>query len=150
MGNAIFVLGEVWERMSKPLRIAGWISAIFLAVYWVALFVATHVPRVPLPAMSNGDKLAHLGAYCVLGMLVAATLAIRGVSWPKVVGLAIAICSIYGAFDEVSQLAVAGRTADVADWLADFAGATIGIAAFCLAAKFFRMFRSEPASPEPS
>ena len=45
-------------------------AAVLLAGYWVALFVATHLPRVPIQfASPNADKWEHLAAY---GLLVEA------------------------------------------------------------------------------
>lgn len=42
-------------------------------------------------------------------------------------GAAVAGAGLYGITDELHQVYVPGRTADVADWLVDMAGALVGV-----------------------
>ena len=44
----------------------------------------------------------------------------------------ICVAAMYGAFDELTQLLVPRRTADLRDWAADVVGATLGVAAFLI------------------
>jgi VanZ family protein len=71
---------------------------------------------------SGRDKLAHFGAYAVLGLLVARALPPRG----RLPWLAFLLGSLYGASDEFHQHFVPGRSVDVFDWVADSLGVIAG------------------------
>jgi VanZ family protein len=104
-----------------------------LAVYWVALFIATHIPieRMP-PAATAHDKIAHLFAFAGLAALFAMT-------WELSAGRlnvrhllrAWVVLMLYAAFEEATQ-PIVNRYASVFDWLADAVGAAIGLAIFWL------------------
>ncbi len=113
-------------------------GAIFvvLAVAWAGLLYwesskANPFPFLPESILSQ-DKLLHLGAYAVLGALVAGALAAR-IGGARAVGLAALIAAGYGATDEWHQSYVPGRDADPADWAADAVGAIAGASAAVLA-----------------
>lgn len=72
-------------------------------------------------------KNAHFFIYFVLGMLVVHSLRLNGVSRYKGMGLALSICVLYAISDEVHQLFVPGRGAQVSDVFIDSAGAFVGI-----------------------
>jgi VanZ family protein len=102
-----------------------------LAVYWVALFIGTHIPidRIPLH-QGSADKAAHLAAFAGLAMIFATTwqlsagrLMTRHLMWVWIV------IAIYGGVEEITQPLV-GRVASVWDWLADSIGAALGLLAF--------------------
>ncbi len=82
------------------------------------------------------DKLLHLSAYCMLGLLwLAGFRRWRLPQGPQPrVHLALAwICtSGFGALDEVHQAFVPGRSADPQDWLADACGACLGMGVWIL------------------
>ncbi|HEX6937837.1 MAG TPA: VanZ family protein [Longimicrobiales bacterium] len=82
-----------------------------------------HGPTVDLPV----DKLAHFFLYGILGALAARGWQRSGRrpgwGWP------ILAIWLLGAWDEWRQREVAGRSSDVADWVADAAGS---LAAFAL------------------
>jgi len=92
------------------------------------IFYQSSLTSAPLPS-GFPDKVAHALGYAVLGALllralsggfpVAPTLAMAGWS----VALAVA----YGITDELHQVFVPGRTADVADLFADGLGAAGGV-----------------------
>lgn len=97
------------------------------ALVWAAVIIVVGGledvgPKVDLPV----DKAAHFFMYGVLGAL--AGLGWRraggrlGRAWPFVVIL------LLGAGDELRQRAVAGRSSEFADWVADAAGALVGYA----------------------
>ena len=90
-----------------------------------AIFFASAGPGPSLPPVRNVDKVLHAGAYALLAGLWAWALArgrLRDASWRTLLA-AWAIASAYGATDELHQLFVPGRQADVFDLAADAIGA---------------------------
>jgi len=97
-------------------------------VYMIAIFNVSAMSTAPLPEQVS-DKTAHLMAYLLLGVLAVRA---AGGGLPcrvtaSIALLAFLITSGYGAFDEFHQWFVPGRSADVADWLADSTGAVIAL-----------------------
>jgi VanZ family protein len=119
---------------------AVWIVA---AIYWVTLFILTHLPPDKIPKTNVSDKTEHLVSY---GLLAAA---LHLSCWPKrwsilkTALLILATCMLYGAFDEITQ-PYFGRTCDIVDWLADSSGASISILLMSLAIRIAR----PPATPK--
>lgn len=108
--------------------------------YMVAIFVVSGVPDLgPLPA-NTSDKVAHAAAYSLLGVLL--TRAVAGMAWAGYTAAAGAkgwlIAAIYAATDETHQAFVPGRTPEVADWVADAAGAALGALAMIVLARILR------------
>ncbi len=105
-------------------------SVVALAVYWTALLVATHWPRLEPPLdMPHSDKYVHTAAYAGLALLAAGAWSLhRPLTWRAAAGLLVGL-SVYGALDEITQ-PITSRHADVADWLADIGGTLLGMAAF--------------------
>lgn len=112
---------------------------VLFAGYWLALVIGTHLPpgAVELPG-DQSDKVVHFAAYAGLAWLLAmawqhTTGRLNGrhlwFAWLAIVGFA--------AIDEVTQLLV-GRDASVGDWLADAAGAALGLAVFRTYQQFVR------------
>ena len=93
-----------------------------------AIFCVSGLSTAPLPEEVS-DKTGHVVAYAGLALLsvraVGGGLPCRVVL--RVAVLALAIAAGYGAFDELHQWFVPGRSADVRDWFADVSGALIGI-----------------------
>lgn len=79
-------------------------------------------------------KYAHFFTYLVLGILVMNALSRSGFIGFKILALSISICVLYAISDEVHQLFVPGRGAQVKDVLIDSAGATVGISLYSLLA----------------
>jgi VanZ family protein len=75
------------------------------------------------------DKLAHAGAYCLLGVL-ALRACHGGLHWlgarPTLV--AVLLAGAYAMVDELHQGRVPGRHASVFDWVADVVGVALAIA----------------------
>jgi VanZ family protein len=99
------------------------------ALLWGGLLILvgtrTQLPGPPLTG--HLDKVAHFGAYAVLGALL-------GFGWLRAgrrpaAGLLIALAVMTGAVDELLQGTIAGRHGDPLDWLADSAGALTGFIA---------------------
>lgn len=79
------------------------------------------------PLFPGADKIIHLAIYAVLGALCVWSL--TGTAFmkrPVIVPLAVAMTALYGISDEVHQMYVAGRTAEVYDFISDAIGGTIG------------------------
>ena len=110
-------------------------------VYWVALFVMTHLPPSRLPRSPGNDKLKHFASYLVLSFLLGATLWHAFPSRRRWTPLLVVLAAMaYGVFDEVTQLAV-GRSCELNDWLADVGGAASAGAALYL----FQVFSARRA-----
>ena len=93
-------------------------------VAMAAIFIVSSQPDVPVPT-AVGDKPLHALAYAGLGFLVCR--AVSGGLPPRVtVRVAVATFLItvgYGATDEVHQMYVPGRSAEIRDLIADGVGA---------------------------
>jgi VanZ family protein len=102
-----------------------------LAVYWLALFIATHIPveRVPR-AVGSADKVVHVLAFMLLSAIFATTWQVSAgrLNYRHLIWAWMAIV-LYGALEESTQPFV-NRTASLMDWLADATGAAIGVLLF--------------------
>jgi len=102
----------------------------FLAAAWaVIIFVLSSIPGQSMPRVEilRYDKVVHAIVYSVLGGLF--FLALRQTSSltvGRLIVLAAAFAFIYGVTDEVHQLFVPGRSAEVYDALADGIGGMLG------------------------
>lgn len=98
-------------------------------VYMAAIFAVSSMPQPPLPA--GGDKPWHAIAYFGFAVVVVRAVAgglPRQIDW-RTAALAIAIAVTYAVTDEMHQWFVPGRSADVADLIADAIGVCTGTAA---------------------
>jgi VanZ family protein len=107
-----------------------------------AIFFVSSVPGDKLSS-HMWDKLAHVLAYAVLGILFVLPLCggrllqIRGLT----AAIAVLLATLYGAFDEVHQAFTPDRSPDVRDLLADCIGAALGVAALFLLIAIIRRLR---------
>ena len=109
------------------------LATVLLVLYWIALFIATHIPvSDPVRHLPGGDKMAHLLAYAGLAYLFAFALQGRNRS---LVGYAcvLGVVAAYGLVDEWIQSFV-GRSASIKDWIADVAGGVAGVSAHLVTA----------------
>lgn len=116
-----------------------WVRHWAPALAWAAvLFSISSRPTLPTDLGGGLDKVAHFGAFAVLGLLLAhGALGQRlPIGWPILLGLA------YAAADEIHQAFVPGRYPDAADWVAD----ALGVAAAC----FYLYRRRTGGSRTPS
>lgn len=97
---------------------------ICLSVYWLVLCTLTHLPAGDLPHVEVNDKLEHFTAFALLGFLL--NVVLRQVTRRHGDWLTLAIVLVYGALDEWLQ-PLTGRSCEFSDWLADGAGAAIGV-----------------------
>jgi VanZ family protein len=103
----------------------GWAAV----VVWIAIqLTLTSLPGASIPVSINHpiDWVGHAGMYGCLGVLIARVGAMRGWRWRRLL-LAGVIMSVGGALDELHQLFIPGRSAEVGDWLSDTLGSTAGL-----------------------
>ncbi|MEZ6088320.1 MAG: VanZ family protein [Pirellulaceae bacterium] len=115
------------------------LASIILIPYWVVLFIGTHTPSLRMPSFSNADKFYHFAAYAGLAFLMAWALPKHKHFATRHLKVALLICLFYGAFDEITQLLVQGRQADILDFVADLVGAVVGLAAYWVIRKRIRI-----------
>lgn len=106
-----------------------------LFLYWIVLFVLTSLPGNISLDLNVSDKIEHFGAYGLLSFLLYLTLFFQKkyqflANNPATFTLLFA--SFYGMVDELHQMLVPGRFADIRDWTADFLGSLLAV----LIAKF--------------
>jgi VanZ family protein len=126
MANHPQILPFPVER-KRPVRF-GWtrILTVGTALYWLAMFVGTHVPHPPHALESDGaDKWMHFGAYLGLVVLLSAVLTVRRPANAFLIIKIVALVAVVGAFDEITQPLV-GRDCELLDWVADVTGALLG------------------------
>ena len=107
-----------------------WLVYVPLIIYWIILFTATTLPGPQLPDIHLGDKIAHFSAFFILAVLLNLTLIFQRKShflFKYATLVTIIICFVYGAIDEIHQMIIPGRYADIRDWFADSIGVVIGV-----------------------
>lgn len=110
------------------------------ALLWTALIFALNSrPSLPVALHSGSDKLAHFGAYAVLGLFLAYGQARSAVP----LGWIIAVGLVIGALDETYQGFVPGRARELGDWAADAAGIIAGVLLY----HRFRQARAASSGP---
>ena len=114
-------------------RLLAWLPA----VAWAAvIFSLSSRSRLPGPDVVGIDKVAHFGAYGLLGVLLC--FAAERSRLPLLVAGVLGVA--YGATDEIHQMYVPGRSPDVLDWCADAAG----VLAACILYTRWRLRRAGP------
>jgi len=101
-----------------------------LVVYWLLLLAATSLPAQDVPSLGISDKINHFVAYLVLAVLIYMALIYQRKSeflFNYAFAASVIIASAYGALDEIHQIYVPGRFAELLDWIADFSGAITGV-----------------------
>lgn len=101
-----------------------------LILYWIVLFILTSLPSDISLDINVSDKIEHFGAYGLLSFLLYLTMYFQTKyrllnKYPATFTLLFA--SLYGLVDELHQLFVPGRSADVLDWSADFLGSVLAV-----------------------
>jgi VanZ family protein len=102
-----------------------------LVVYWIMLFVGTTIPAQSIPSLGiGGDKAVHFFAYLILSVLLYLSFIFQEKSsfiQRNAILLTLAVATCYGVLDELHQMLVPGRSAELLDWIADALGATCGV-----------------------
>ena len=108
---------------------SAWTTVLPLLLYCALIFTLSSMSQPPAPDYGFGwsDKLNHAGAYAIMQIL--AIRASRHVFPDRPAGwrmaAALLFTSFFGLTDEIHQWYVPGRSCDLADWVADFAGAGV-------------------------
>ena len=112
-----------------------------LIVYWIILLIATSIPAQSVPSFGVGDKVNHLLAYFILSIFLYLTFSFQEksiVAKRNAVLLTIAITLLYGVLDELHQMLIPGRSAELLDWTADAVGAVCGVLIISFLLKKFK------------
>lgn len=94
----------------------------------VFILIATWIPGAKLPhieAPEGTDKVVHFIFFVVLAFLVERALRAQGIA--RVVLTVLIALAAFGALDEFVQQFIPGRDMELFDWLADVAGAVVGV-----------------------
>ena len=113
------------ERRFFVLFMGFWVPVL---AYVTAIFALSSQPHLQSPLnFANGDKVAHLSEYLLLGLLLVRALrATLRVSRPLFAAMiAIALVVMVGTADEFLQSFIPGRQSDVFDVVADVLGGAI-------------------------
>ncbi len=108
-----------------------WLPAL---LYVALIFVVSSIPSLKPPSpiqFGMADKIAHFIEYAILGfLLIRAFRGYRGAAGLLSFLFILLVCYTIGALDEIYQGTVSGREMSLADWGADFLGATAGVFAY--------------------
>lgn len=113
------------------------VAAGALVVMTLAIAFGTLMPDGVQPPVPGGDKTHHLLGFAALTLPVVAL-------QPRWMLPVLLFAIAYGGMIELVQPFV-GRSRELADWLADMAGAGLGSALGLLAARLERTFRRRSA-----
>lgn len=109
--------------LTRHPRILGGVFVVF----WVAIFTATHIEMPPVEAApQNTDKFVHLVMYGGFAFLLSVWLSAQNVPHAKIQWVTIGMAALYGVLDELLQIPIESRTADVWDFVTDLCGALLG------------------------
>ena len=108
------------------------------AVWALFIFILSSQPDVPGAKLFLwSDKIGHVLLYMPLGFLLVRAMILKPGPFRKSVVLwAVVLGSLYAVTDEVHQMFVPGRTAELADLMADMIGVFIGV-------QFYRIKRND-------
>lgn len=102
-----------------------------LVVYWIILLTVTSTPKYFVPKIFElQDKIEHFIAYTILAILLNLTLHFQKKSLQLAIKsslITFLIITIYAGIDEIHQIFIPGRYADIFDWLADTIGGLFGV-----------------------
>lgn len=108
----------------------------FPALIWAAvILVLTSYPSISVPdtGFELQDKVAHFGVYFILGLLTARAIVFgKKLNFRRSLSTCALCCCIFAALDEGHQLFIPGRSAEIGDILADFAGIFLALFMFYL------------------
>ncbi len=98
-------------------------------LYCLFIFIQSSLPASEhMPDFDFSDKLLHVGAYAVFGLLLyrAFNTMDKRTSTVRLVIMSILLTALYGASDEIHQYFVPSRSAEFLDFAADAIGGILG------------------------
>lgn len=101
-------------------------------IYCLIIFIQSSFPASEhVPDFDFSDKLLHVAAYAVLGLLLYRALNAMDKRIPpaRLIALSIFLTILYGASDEIHQYFVPSRCAEFLDFAADAIGGVVGVIA---------------------
>ena len=121
LGRSSGVSGKSLREMVQPILRFAFVSIAGLIIY------LSLIPHLPLPDVSNVDKVEHFLAYFALQVS-------GGIGFKRAtsVWFVSIFCICLGLSMEIAQLYVPGREASVADIIANLAGITLALAILAL------------------
>lgn len=119
---------------SLPPPAVRWVYPLVLAA---AVAWASSRGQVAGPALVGFDKVAHALVFGLFGTLVARTQPRR--RW----WLGVVAASAFGVVDEVRQSFTPGRAVEVADWVADTAGAAMAVSLYAWWPGYHRLLETK-------
>ena len=119
-------------ELSPQVKLMIRLASACLFTYWLAIFLATHIPSSAMPKLAWSDKVYHAGAFAGLSYLLCWALPTRPGAHARLQQLTLAglIAASYGCIDEFTQQFIPGRCCDIWDVAADCVGAVIGLVAY--------------------
>lgn len=121
---------------------------VLFVLFWCAMFVATHIPMPQVEAApQNTDKVVHLVMYAGFAFLLSLWLSVRKPWTRKTLVRVFVTAIVYAALDEILQMPLESRSADVWDFVMDLLGAAIGLAMMLAVHRRYPMLW-ETSSPE--
>jgi VanZ family protein len=145
---------EDCARLAKARR-----AAFFWALFMLVLTSWPSPPEIPVvSAIPDFDKLVHASLYGVFGFLLYFSIAWKGpaptrASWGRALAVAVLVAA-WGTLDEVHQIWIPGRSAEVADaatdTIAGLAGALVAAATAARRVRATAGAAGGPVSPRPS
>ena len=110
-----------WKR-----AIGAWGPAV---VYMAVIFTLSAQSKLPAaPGILGWDKLQHLIAYAVMGLLLFRAAILRPLTRLGPYLMTLIIGALHGAADEYHQSFVPGRNMSAHDWAADVLGLVLALA----------------------
>jgi len=118
---------------------------------WVLLtFTLTSIPNPEFgPTFTGADMIAHFAFYGVAGFLFALWRRESGQGAAAAALSAAIFAALLGAVDEVHQRWIPGRSMELLDWVADFAGGTAGGFSAAVAASMIPSLLTRKNQPAP-
>lgn len=111
------------------MRVRRWLPPL---VWAGVILLGTSLPQDAVPLQTSGiDKVLHFSIYTVFAFLLTREISEDTSRWRAAAG-ALVIAFAFAAVDEWHQRFIPGRFPELADWLADAAGAAVGAAAYAM------------------
>lgn len=118
---------ESTSIIPSRLRLAAQFARYATVLLLLAMFVGTHLPSRFTPGITYSDKVIHAMAFMSLTLCLLTSWELSaGILQPQHYFAVWLFCTLYGAFDEITQIPV-GRSCDGLDWLADIGGILVGL-----------------------